>query len=74
MAKTESLQEPFLNKLRKDHTPVSVYLVNGKKLQGQIEAFDQYVILLKSHTTQMLYKHAVSTVMPEHVSAQRLGD
>ncbi|MCC7413774.1 MAG: RNA chaperone Hfq [Gammaproteobacteria bacterium] len=64
MSKGQSLQEPFLNALRKEHVPVSIYLVNGIKLQGQIESFDQFVILLKNSVSQMVYKHAVSTVVP----------
>jgi host factor-I protein len=64
MTKGQSLQEPFLNALRKEHVPVSIYLVNGIKLQGQIESFDQFVILLKNSVSQMVYKHAVSTVVP----------
>lgn len=58
------LQDPFLNLLRKEHVPVSVYLVNGIKLQGHIESFDQYVVLLRNTVTQMVYKHAISTVVP----------
>ncbi|WP_124951625.1 RNA chaperone Hfq [Sulfuriferula thiophila] len=58
------LQDPFLDTLRKDNVPVSVYLVNGIKLQGQIEAYDQYVVLLKNMVTQMVYKHAISTIVP----------
>ncbi len=64
MAKGHSLQEPFLNALRKERIPVSVYLVNGIKLQGQIESFDQFVGLLKNSVSQMIYKHAISTVVP----------
>ena len=64
MAKGHSLQEPFLNALRKERIPVSVYLVNGIKLQGQIESFDQFVVLLKNIVSQMIYKHAISTVVP----------
>ena len=64
VAKTQSLQDPFLNALRKERVPVSIYLVNGIKLQGQIESFDQYVVLLKNTVTQMVYKHAISTVVP----------
>ena len=63
-AKGQMLQDPFLNILRKEHIPVSIYLVNGIKLQGQIESFDQYVVLLKNTVTQMVYKHAISTVVP----------
>ena len=64
MAKGHSLQEPFLNALRKERIPVSIYLVNGIKLQGQIESFDQFVVLLKNSVSQMIYKHAISTVVP----------
>ncbi|NOY67631.1 MAG: RNA chaperone Hfq [Gammaproteobacteria bacterium] len=64
MAKGQSLQEPFLNALRKEKVPVSIFLVNGIKLQGQIESFDQFVILLKNSVSQMVYKHAISTVVP----------
>ena len=59
-----ALQDLFLNVLRKEHVPVSIYLVNGIKLQGQVESFDQYVVLLKNTVTQMVYKHAISTVVP----------
>jgi host factor-I protein len=64
MAKGQSLQDPFLNALRKEHVPVSIYLVNGIKLQGQIDSFDQFVVLLKNTVSQMVYKHAISTVVP----------
>lgn len=64
MSKGQSLQDPYLNLLRKERVPVSIYLVNGIKLQGQIESFDQFVILLKNTVSQMVYKHAVSTVVP----------
>ena len=64
MAKGQSLQEPFLNALRKEKVPVSIYLVNGIKLQGQIESFDQFVVLLKNSVSQMVYKHAISTIVP----------
>ena len=62
--KGQLLQDPFLNALRREHIPVSIYLVNGIKLQGQIESFDQFVILLRNSVSQMVYKHAVSTVVP----------
>lgn len=65
MAKGQSLQEPFLNQLRKEHVPVSIYLVNGIKLQGQVESFDQFVVLLKNSVNQMVYKHAISTIVPQ---------
>ncbi len=73
--KGQMLQDPFLNVLRREHIPVSVYLINGIKLQGQIESFDQYVVLLRNSVTQMVYKHAISTVVPSrpvnlHADAQ----
>ena len=61
--KGQLLQDPFLNVLRREHIPVAIYLVNGIKLQGHIESFDQYVVLLKNTVTQMVYKHAISTVV-----------
>ena len=64
MAKGQSLQDPFLNALRRERVPVSIYLVNGIKLQGQVESFDQFVILLKNTVSQMVYKHAISPVVP----------
>ena len=64
MAKSQSLQDPFLNALRKEKVPVSIYLVNGIKLQGQIDSFDQFVVLLRNSVSQMVYKHAISTVVP----------
>lgn len=64
MGKGQSLQDPYLNALRKEKISVSIYLVNGIKLQGQIESFDQFVILLKNNVSQMVYKHAISTVVP----------
>jgi len=64
MSKGHSLQDPYLNVLRKERIPVSIYLVNGIKLQGQIESFDQFVVLLKNTVSQMVYKHAISTVVP----------
>lgn len=64
MSKGHTLQEPFLNLLRKDRVPVAIFLVNGIKLQGQIESFDQFVVLLKNSVSQMVYKHAISTIVP----------
>jgi host factor-I protein len=64
MSKGQTLQDPFLNALRKEKIPVSIYLVNGIKLQGTIESFDQFVVLLKNSVSQMVYKHAISTVVP----------
>ena len=59
-----ALQDPFLSILRKERIPVSVYLVNGIKLQGQIESFDSFVVLLRNSISQMIYKHAISTIVP----------
>ncbi|NNC23016.1 RNA chaperone Hfq [Salinisphaera sp. USBA-960] len=64
MAKGQSLQEPFLNTLRKERVQVSIYLVNGIKLQGQIDSFDSFVVLLRNAVSQMVYKHAISTIVP----------
>jgi host factor-I protein len=64
MAKGQTLQDPFLNTLRREKIPVSIYLVNGIKLQGQVESFDQFVVLLKNSVSQMVYKHAISTIVP----------
>ncbi|MDG1249956.1 MAG: RNA chaperone Hfq [Gammaproteobacteria bacterium] len=67
MSKGQTLQEPFLNALRKEKIPVAIYLVNGIKLQGQIDSFDQFVIVLKNTVNQMVYKHAISTIVPTKV-------
>jgi host factor-I protein len=64
MKKSQALQDPYLNVLRREKIPVSIYLVSGIKLQGQIESFDQFVILLKNTVSQMVYKHAISTIVP----------
>ena len=64
MSKGHHLQDPYLNALRRERVPVSIFLVNGIKLQGQIESFDQFAVLLKNTVTQMVYKHAISTVVP----------
>ncbi|MBI1732403.1 MAG: RNA chaperone Hfq [Gammaproteobacteria bacterium] len=64
MSKGHTLQDPFLNALRKERVPVSVYLVNGIKLQGQVESFDQFVVLLRNAVSQLVYKHAISTIVP----------
>lgn len=64
MTKGQGIQDPFLNALRKERVPVSIYLVNGIKLQGQIESFDQFAVLLKNTISQMVYKHAISTIVP----------
>lgn len=75
MTKGQSLQDPFLNALRKERIPVSIYLVSGIKLQGQIESFDQFVILLRNTVSQMIYKSAISTVVPaRNVKIPVFGD
>ncbi len=74
MSKGQSLQDPFLNTLRKEKIPVSIYLVNGIKLQGQIDSFDQFVVLLKNSVSQMVYKHAISTVVPSRNVRITSGD
>ena len=74
MAKGQSLQDPFLNALRKERIPVSIYLVNGIKLQGQIDSFDQFVVLLRKSVSQMVYKHAISTVVPARNVRLPMGD
>lgn len=72
MSKGQSLQDPFLNALRKEKIPVSIYLVNGIKLQGQVESFDQFVVLLKNSVSQMVYKHAISTIVPARNISSKL--
>ena len=72
--KGQLLQDPFLNALRREHVPVSIYLVNGIKLQGQIESFDQYVVLLRNTVTQMVYKHAISTIVPGRAVSIQAND
>lgn len=74
MSKGQALQDPFLNALRREHIAVSIYLVNGIKLQGQIESFDQFVVLLKNTVSQMVYKHAISTVVPARNPKLELDD
>lgn len=64
MSKGQTLQDPFLNTLRKEKVPVAIYLVNGIKLQGLVDSFDQFVVLLKNTVSQMVYKHAISTIVP----------
>ncbi len=74
MSKGHTLQDPFLNALRKERIPVSIYLVNGIKLQGQVESFDQFVILLKNSVSQLVYKHAISTIVPGRNVKMPRGD
>lgn len=75
MSKAQNLQDSFLNALRKEHTPVSIFLVNGIKLQGRVDSFDQYVVMLKNTVNQMVYKHAISTIVPsKNVNMHRDAD
>lgn len=75
MLKGQILQDPFLNELKSQQIPVSVFLVNGIKLQGKVEAFDQYVIILQNSVRQMVYKHAISTVVPSRdISVQPVSE
>ena len=67
MTKGQNLQDPFLNALRKEQIPAFIYLVNGIKLHGVVESFDQYVIMLKNSIMQMVYKHSISTVVPSRL-------
>jgi host factor-I protein len=73
-AKGQSLQDPFLNALRKERVNVAIYLVNGIKLQGQVDSFDQYVVLLKNQVSQLVYKHAISTIVPSRNVRIASGD
>jgi host factor-I protein len=63
--KNQSLQDNYLNQLRKEKMPVVVYLTNGVRLKGVIKGFDNFVILLRETSQQLIYKHAVSTIVPE---------
>ncbi|HAT51647.1 MAG: RNA chaperone Hfq [Magnetococcales bacterium] len=69
-----SVQDPFLNALRKEKVPVTVFLINGIKLQGVVTSFDNYCLLLKNSVTQLVFKHAISTVMPSRNIDYGQGD
>ena len=62
--KKQEIQSPFLNALRKERIPLSIFLKNGIKLQGTIVSFDQFIVMLKNVTTQAVYKHAISSIVP----------
>ena len=64
MTKKTDLQDIFFSKLSEDKISVSIYLLNGIKLQGTIDSFDQYVVVLSGSTPQLIYKHAISTIVP----------
>lgn len=66
MAKSQvNLQDIFLNQMRKEKVPVTMYLVNGARISGTIKGFDNFVILMKQDNQQLVYKHAISTIIPE---------
>ncbi|MBF0426596.1 MAG: RNA chaperone Hfq [Magnetococcales bacterium] len=72
-----NVQDPFLNTLRREKVPVTVFLVNGIKLQGVIASFDNYCLMLKNSVTQLVFKHAISTVMPSRnvmIAGEPAGD
>jgi host factor-I protein len=64
MDKSHSLQDHFLNALCKEKVQVSIFLVNGIKLHGIVDSYDQCVVMLKNSITQMVFKHAISTIVP----------
>jgi host factor-I protein len=65
MSKSINIQDAFLNQLRKDNVPVTVYLTNGFQIRGQVRAFDNFTIVIDSDgRQQMIYKHAISTFTP----------
>ncbi|PJD91602.1 MAG: RNA chaperone Hfq [Legionella sp.] len=64
MPATHTLEDTFLAQLKQDETPVSIFLINGIKLHGVVDDYDEYVVMLKSAATQMIFKHAISTVVP----------
>lgn len=65
--RTQNLQDTFLNYVRKNKTPLTIFLVNGVKLQGVVSWFDNFCVLLKRDGhSQLVYKHAISTIMPGH--------
>ena len=74
MEKNINLQDSFLNQITKDNIPVSVYLLNGIKLQGQVKSFDQYVIVLSGNTPQLIYKHSISTIVPSQTINLEVSD
>ncbi len=69
MSQHQALQEVFLESLAKQEIPVSIFLVNGIKLHGVIDSHDEHIIMLKNGITQMIYKHAISTVVPSKLAA-----
>jgi host factor-I protein len=74
MEKNTNLQNLFLNQIIKDNIPVSIYLLNGIKLQGQVKSFDQYVVVLSGNTPQLIYKHSISTIVPSQTINLEVSD
>jgi host factor-I protein len=72
--KDRKLQDLFLNYLRKEKIPVTIFLVNGTRLKGVIKGFDNFVVVLKQSTQQLIYKHAISTISPEKEVNIKLDD
>jgi host factor-I protein len=72
--KGQNLQDNFLNQLRKEKIPVTIYLLNGVRLKGTIKGFDNFVIILKEHALSLIYKHSVSTIVPEKEIEIRFED
>ena len=65
MQKTVNLQDVFLNRIRKDRLPVTMFLMNGFQLRGVVTGFDSFMVVLESEgKQQMIYKHAISTIVP----------
>lgn len=70
MSKEQCLQDSFLFELQKEKIPVSIFLINGVKLHGMIDAFDLSIVMLKNSVTQIVYKHAISTIVPSRMLTQ----
>ncbi|HEY6642769.1 RNA chaperone Hfq [Povalibacter sp.] len=69
MNKKNSAQDQFLEALRRERTPVCIYLVNGVRLQGEIGSFDSFVVLLKERVDHVVYKHAIGSIVPGDAAA-----
>jgi len=74
MSSHHHLQDTFLKTLQQEQVPVSVFLINGIKLHGVVDSFDEHVIMLKNAVTQMVYKNAVSTVVPARMVSISSGE
>ncbi len=73
ITKDQKIQDLYLNQLRKEKIPVTIFLVNGTRLKGTIKGFDNFVVLLKQNSQQLIYKHAISTISPEKDVVLRMG-